>query len=193
MSAYVMPVNGSTWLDAVHWSLVHQEVMNQCDALDGVVDGLLADPRDCHFQPQTLACRPGQNTSTCLTAPQIGAVQNIYSDWRDVDNTCTRRFPSYVRIRTDVAPRRLRWLSARRREQILLSRACRQRYARDRHQLHAVHGLQHHRPEHHVRELDIRRRPCCRSDRPGSAERDEPGPPAVRRAPGQADPLRRLG
>lgn len=99
MAAHVQPVNGSTWLDADHWSLVHDEVLRQCDALDGVTDGIINDPRRCFFRPETLACRPTQNTSSCLTGPQIGALKEIYSDWRDVNNTCMSLFVSlFVQI-----------------------------------------------------------------------------------------------
>jgi feruloyl esterase len=50
----------------------------QCDALDGVTDGVLTDPRRCHFDPQALLC-PGVETDACLTAPQIEALQEIYA------------------------------------------------------------------------------------------------------------------
>ena len=32
---------------AAFWSLVHDEVMKQCDHLDGLSDGILENPRDC--------------------------------------------------------------------------------------------------------------------------------------------------
>ena len=35
----------------------------------------------CSFRPETLTCRPGQNTSTCLTGPQIFALHRIYATY----------------------------------------------------------------------------------------------------------------
>jgi feruloyl esterase len=57
--------------------LLHKAVVNACDALDGVKDGLLADPRQCHFDPSTLLCRAGE-ADTCLTAPQVETAKHIY-------------------------------------------------------------------------------------------------------------------
>jgi len=53
-------------------------VLAACDAADGVNDGLLTDPRRCHFDPSTLLC--ATNTSdNCLTAPQVEAVKKMYT------------------------------------------------------------------------------------------------------------------
>jgi len=57
-------------------------VMSACDAEDGVKDGVLNDPRKCHFDPSALLCQ-GEETSSCLTAPQIDALKAIYAGGRD--------------------------------------------------------------------------------------------------------------
>ena len=54
-------------------ALVNTAVLAACDALDGVVDGLLTDPHQCHFDPATLLCRRDEGDN-CLTAPQAAAV-----------------------------------------------------------------------------------------------------------------------
>ena len=51
--------------------------MSECDALDGVFDGLLTDPRRCRLDPSTLLCR-GNDEEQCLTAPQVEAVKMGY-------------------------------------------------------------------------------------------------------------------
>jgi feruloyl esterase len=50
----------------------------QCDALDGVVDGVLNDPRQCHFDTSVLLCQ-GAETNSCLTQPQLEALNAIYA------------------------------------------------------------------------------------------------------------------
>ncbi|KAJ7658431.1 hypothetical protein B0H17DRAFT_1213241 [Mycena rosella] len=49
-----------------------------CDALDGLVDGIISEPDDCYFRPEILACT-GTPMAGCLTPPQLDAVRNIYS------------------------------------------------------------------------------------------------------------------
>ena len=59
-------------------TLVNKAVVEQCDAADGVKDGVLTDPRTCHFQPKTLACN-GSQTQSCLSPAQVQAVEMIYA------------------------------------------------------------------------------------------------------------------
>jgi feruloyl esterase len=58
--------------------MLNKAVLATCDALDGIKDGLLSDPRKCHFDPATLLCR-GSVQDSCLTAPQIEAVKMAYA------------------------------------------------------------------------------------------------------------------
>ena len=59
-------------------ALLNQAVMATCDGLDGVKDGLIADPQKCHYDPSALLCRGG-DTVNCLTAPQVEAVKRVYA------------------------------------------------------------------------------------------------------------------
>ncbi|KAJ6624184.1 tannase and feruloyl esterase [Mycena sp. CBHHK59/15] len=52
------------------WPLVSAEVIRQCDALDGVVDGIITEPDGCDFRPEALQCT-GTNTTGCLTSIQV--------------------------------------------------------------------------------------------------------------------------
>ncbi len=58
--------------------LLHAAALGSCDATDGLVDGLIADPRNCAFDPGTLLCPPSR-TIGCLSAAQVGAARKIYS------------------------------------------------------------------------------------------------------------------
>ena len=58
--------------------VIHEAVLAACDGLDGVKDGLLEDPRTCHFEPETLLCK-GEDANNCLTAAQVQTVEKIYS------------------------------------------------------------------------------------------------------------------
>jgi feruloyl esterase len=65
-------------LTPANLALINKAVVAACDAADGVKDGLLNDPRQCHFDPSALLCRT--NTSdNCLTAAQVEAVKKIYA------------------------------------------------------------------------------------------------------------------
>jgi Tannase and feruloyl esterase len=61
--------------------LVGAKVMAKCDAIDGLKDGLIDDPRKCMFDParDVPACRPGTDGPHCLTAAQAAAIAKVYS------------------------------------------------------------------------------------------------------------------
>ncbi len=59
--------------------MLHKAVMAQCDAIDGVKDGLIGDPRKCHFDPSVLLCKNG-DSGNCLTAAQVQLVKIVYAD-----------------------------------------------------------------------------------------------------------------
>ncbi len=48
---------------------------------------LLRSSHTHSFRPETLTCRPGQDTTTCLTADQISALHRIYADYYEADQT----------------------------------------------------------------------------------------------------------
>ena len=60
------------------YPLIHKAVLDACDSLDGVKDGLLENPLRCHFDPAAIQCK-GADTSSCLTAPQVEAARKIYA------------------------------------------------------------------------------------------------------------------
>ena len=58
--------------------LVGAAVNRACDALDGIEDGVLDDPRRCHFDPGMLQCRGGDATG-CLSGAQVQAVRQLWA------------------------------------------------------------------------------------------------------------------
>ncbi len=58
--------------------VVHQSVLKQCDALDGLKDGVLQNPLACNFEPQSLICKPGAAAGTCLSREQVSVVQKFH-------------------------------------------------------------------------------------------------------------------
>lgn len=77
-------------------TLLGNAVNAACDALDGVVDGVLSDPRRCHFNPAELQCKGSQVPPTCLTAEQAEAVQHL---WTGPDRMVRQRdyYPPFER------------------------------------------------------------------------------------------------
>ena len=61
--------------------LLADRVYNKCDALDGLKDGLITDPRQCDFDPdRDLPACSGQERADCFTPPQTATIRAIYSD-----------------------------------------------------------------------------------------------------------------
>ncbi len=58
--------------------LLHKAVVDACDTLDGMKDGLLENPKRCHFDPNVLLCK-GADSPECLTAAQVEAAKKIYA------------------------------------------------------------------------------------------------------------------
>src|SRR5579862_5375128 len=58
--------------------VIQNAVVAACDALDGVKDGLIEDPRACRFDPVSLLCKAG-DASDCLTGGQVATVRKIYA------------------------------------------------------------------------------------------------------------------
>ncbi len=88
----VRKVPGSS-LPAVKLALLNKSVIAACDALDGVKDGLLTDPRKCQFDPGTLLCRAG-DSDTCLTPAQLEGVKKAYAPAKTENNVVV--YPGYT-------------------------------------------------------------------------------------------------
>jgi len=78
-------------------ALVTAAVLKQCGGQYGIADGFLSDdPRACLFDPRQLLCKDGQDGTTCLSAPQVGAALKIYGGLVDTRSKRTL-WPGFAR------------------------------------------------------------------------------------------------
>src|SRR6185436_491841 len=72
----------ASYIPPAKYPAIHEAVLKQCDALDGVKDGVLENPMKCNFDARVLACKDGDAPS-CLTAPQLEAATKLYAGPKD--------------------------------------------------------------------------------------------------------------
>ena len=65
-------------IPASKFPMIHEAVLAACDALDGLQDGLIADPPLCKFDFASLTCR-GEDNASCLTVAQVATVRTLTS------------------------------------------------------------------------------------------------------------------
>jgi feruloyl esterase len=85
----------ATFLPADKLPAIAAAVMTQCDAADGVKDGVLEDPRTCGFDPAVLLCK-GEDTAMCLTPAQIDGLRKVYGGAKN-PRTGEQVFPGSMR------------------------------------------------------------------------------------------------
>jgi feruloyl esterase len=77
-SAQVVHKDEASYIPPAKYAVLHSAVLEACDELDGVKDGVLENPTKCHFDPLKLLCKDADNP-TCLTAPQVEAARQLYA------------------------------------------------------------------------------------------------------------------
>jgi feruloyl esterase len=68
----------ASYIPPEKYAVLHQAALDACDALDGLKDGIIGDVEHCRFDPGVIQCQ-GEETPTCLTAPQVEAARKIYA------------------------------------------------------------------------------------------------------------------
>ena len=71
--------NETARLGQAQRQLLHAAVVESCDLLDGVKDGVLENPKRCTFDPGVLECKGSEGGSSCLTTAQVETARMIYS------------------------------------------------------------------------------------------------------------------
>jgi len=85
------------------FELAHRAALAQCDADDGVSDGVISAPLRCDFDPATVQCGEGAETGRCLSAAQVAALRAIYQGPRN-PRTGTPIYPGFARGSENLLP-----------------------------------------------------------------------------------------
>lgn len=78
--------NPAMFLTPGKMATINKAVLAQCDAMDGVKDGILNDPRKCKFDPGVLLCK-GADSDSCLTQAQVDGAKLVYAAAKKKDGT----------------------------------------------------------------------------------------------------------
>ncbi|KAF8671801.1 tannase family [Rhizoctonia solani] len=72
------------------FATLNKEIVDQCDKLDGVADGIITNPRSCKPDLSRIACgsanlSPYLNETNCLSQSQLVTLKAIYTNWTSSD------------------------------------------------------------------------------------------------------------
>lgn len=94
------PVGSKDYISHEQWAgLIHDEVLQQCDLIDGVKDGIIEVPNRCYFVPEALLCEAASSNRQlgechdCLNWNQVQQLRKIYATPRAPDGS-----PIYARM-----------------------------------------------------------------------------------------------
>lgn len=83
----------SRYIPASKIPVIAAATVTACDEADGLKDGIVADPRECHFDPATIQCKASDGPD-CLTEGQVAALKAIYAG--STDRKGKQIFPGYM-------------------------------------------------------------------------------------------------
>lgn len=63
-------------------AVILKGMLDQCDARDGLRDGMITNQAQCHFQPVKLQCKAGK-AADCLSKPQVDALDRAFAGPKD--------------------------------------------------------------------------------------------------------------
>jgi feruloyl esterase len=72
----------TAYIPPAKYAMLHQAVLDACDANDGLKDGLIEDPTHCQVNFQHLQCKAG-DAPDCLTPRQVQTAETIITPARD--------------------------------------------------------------------------------------------------------------
>ena len=91
--AQATTLDANSYIPSSKIPAIAQAVVAACDANDGLNDGILNDPRQCHFDPSTML-RKGADSDLCLTEPQAIALKKLYQG--ATDSKGSQIFPGFM-------------------------------------------------------------------------------------------------
>ncbi|KAL8283907.1 hypothetical protein RQP46_005339 [Phenoliferia psychrophenolica] len=84
INALVNTINSTGHLGPTDYAAIGKLVMSQCDALDGLKDGIITNPRKCKPDLSPLSCSVASaNQSSCLTPAKLDTMYKIYANWTE--------------------------------------------------------------------------------------------------------------
>ena len=63
------------------FSLINKSIIQACDGIDGMLDGVIDDPRRCNYNPTLLLCRKGGSNKACLSEGQVKVARQLYKGY----------------------------------------------------------------------------------------------------------------
>ncbi len=91
--AQATTLDPSSYIPSSKLPAIARAVNAACDAQDGVADGILNDPRNCHFDPAKMVCKDG-DSEKCLTTAQVITLKKLYQG--PPDSQGHEIFPGYL-------------------------------------------------------------------------------------------------
>lgn len=76
--------NGDGNFDSLNLiDVLHEKVLEKCDVIDGISDGVIDNPMSCDFDPRVdlsdLMCPAGSSGDQCFTDPQLQTIIDFYT------------------------------------------------------------------------------------------------------------------
>lgn len=78
--------NAADYIPPSKYGMIHQAVLDACDANDGLKDGLIENPESCRVDFKKLECK-AEDRADCLTARQVQTAQTMISPAADAKGT----------------------------------------------------------------------------------------------------------
>jgi feruloyl esterase len=75
--------DGQPIITADKLPILHRMALDQCDALDGLRDGIISDVFFCHLNVNAVLCKAEQDPATCLSAAQVHVAEELYRGAHD--------------------------------------------------------------------------------------------------------------